>query len=115
MLRTWGRALIALCVLVTIVIAGNTMWCQPPAVNSPVLDVLKTPVSGTDQFTVNNGTVSKTFELDSSGVATIPGVIPIKFSSSDTRQAVAQEIAVAVNAALVSGKPCSPRTRLGPR
>ena len=73
------------------------------AVNSPVLDVLNTPVSGTDQFTVDNGTVSKTFELDTSGVSTSPGVIPIQFSATDTPQKVAQEIAIAVNAAFGAG------------
>ncbi|OYV95898.1 MAG: hypothetical protein B7Z73_01680, partial [Planctomycetia bacterium 21-64-5] len=73
------------------------------AINSPVLDVLNTPASGTDQFTVNNGTVSQTFELDTSGVSTIPGVIAIKFNAGDSPQTVAQDIAAAVNADPVFG------------
>ncbi|HEV3343750.1 MAG TPA: hypothetical protein VG125_25480, partial [Pirellulales bacterium] len=73
------------------------------AINSPVLDVLNKPVTGTDQFTVNNGTISKTFELDTNGISTIPGVIPISYSLSDSTQTVAGEIAAAVNAAFGAG------------
>src|SRR5581483_1084028 len=71
--------------------------------NSPVLDVLSTPVTGTDQFTVDNGTISKTFELDTSGTSTIPGVIPIQYSLADSPQTIASEIASAVNSAFGAG------------
>src|SRR6185437_6759935 len=71
------------------------------AINSPVLDVLNTPdanhQNGKEQFTLNNGLRSLTFELDASGVASAPGIIPIQFNPGDAAAVIAGKLAAAVN------------------
>ncbi|MGH7138412.1 MAG: hypothetical protein ACREHD_21895, partial [Pirellulales bacterium] len=87
------------------------------AINSPVLDVLGTPTganqNGQEQFTVSNGVVSHTFELDTTGQASAPGIIPVQFNAGDSPATIAQDIANAVNAAFAIASAENSRVVLG--